>query len=262
MAERPCMYACVGCSLQFMPCTCMQSCTMRHQQQRQRPGQVGYALPSMRVGPAPNGGSTPLHCCTGGQVHVPYGACQHEGDRGDDPEPDRVGHGPQDGEQPLPGLPVHLVPGARHKGASCHTSALAHTPRTGCIHAGMHCSPPSMHAWREGSGHYLQLHHSSFGGCWLSPLPPGIAFSVQPGGRDMQTPPRRGVSHMCVYMYMCPCADLARQHGAPRAGARGRGPGQDLRLHRVGRGPARDCVPEGTARTVRGRAVGRWRAGK
>lgn len=36
---------------------------------------------------------------------------------GDCPEPDLLRHGPQDREQPLPGLHLHILPGARHQGA-------------------------------------------------------------------------------------------------------------------------------------------------
>ncbi|XBI20915.1 hypothetical protein VPH35_062113 [Triticum aestivum] len=47
------------------------------------------------------------------QVHVPLRPRRHAHGREDRPVPHRLRHGPEDGEQPVPGLRVHELPGAR-----------------------------------------------------------------------------------------------------------------------------------------------------
>lgn len=60
---------------------------------------------------------------------------QHAGHRRDHPEPDLHRHGPQDREQPLPRLPLHQLPGARHQGQPRQHCA----PRTGLWRRGERC---------------------------------------------------------------------------------------------------------------------------
>ncbi len=148
---------------------------------------------------------------------------EHAGSGGDHPEPDQQRHGPQDREQPLPGLHVHFLPGARHQGVLLGVSA-----------RGCECACLPVRGWWRGCWLCTQITMVVL--CSLSRTSEGSFGAESIGQSRALTDGEYGNSRSCwqaahssssgeavhssaFTTHACaPATDLAWQHRAPRTG--------------------------------------------